>query len=248
MPRLNIEDAWFDDPRREALTAKIGIVADAVAIRMWRLAQTYFRAGLLVPVEIFETVPHAMEFEAVGLAIREPSGVYIKGQHDHFNWLRKRSEAGANGARVTNEKRAKKSQDAALRQNSANVSNEQQTTPSSSSSSSKDKDRGSHLVKIWNQHRGKLPEVQKLSAGRRKFAALRWQENPNEEYWTNVVQRIARSSFCNGKNDRGWRADFDFLVRPDTHAKALEGKYDDRGAGAPKPLKTWEDIEREVQS
>jgi hypothetical protein len=41
------------------------------------------------------------------------------------------------------------------------------------------------------------------------------------------VKRIASSAFCTGTNDRGWRATPDWLLRPDTAAKVLEGKYDD---------------------
>lgn len=87
------------------------------------------------------------------------------------------------------------------------------------------------LGEIWNEFCGALPKVrrpERLSAGRQKLAASRWRENPNREYWIAVVQKIAASSFCRGVNDRGWKADFDFLLRPDTAEKTLEGKYDDR--------------------
>lgn len=39
--------------------------------------------------------------------------------------------------------------------------------------------------------------------------------------------RIQKSSFCQGKNDRGWVASFDWFIRPDTVVKIMEGKYDD---------------------
>jgi hypothetical protein len=39
------------------------------------------------------------------------------------------------------------------------------------------------------------------------------------------------SPFCRGETgDRGWRASFDFLLKPDTATKVLEGKYDDADA------------------
>jgi ribosomal protein S27AE len=98
MPRLNIEDEWFDDPRRDDLARKIGAIeADGVAVRMWRLAQTYFRTGKLLPTDIFERVPFAKEWEEVGLAERQIDGVYIKGQKERFAWLGARSEAGKIG-------------------------------------------------------------------------------------------------------------------------------------------------------
>jgi hypothetical protein len=59
-------------------------------------------------------------------------------------------------------------------------------------------------------------------------ATARLAEESDLSKWREVVQRIARSKFCQGENDRGWIADFDFLVRAETFAKVLEGKYDDR--------------------
>lgn len=85
------------------------------------------------------------------------------------------------------------------------------------------------LAEIWNQHRGSLPEVKGCNGSRRKHAEARWREEPDAERWAAVVQRLARSPFCTGDNDRGWRADFDFLIRPETKHKADEGKYDERG-------------------
>ena len=87
------------------------------------------------------------------------------------------------------------------------------------------------LLEIWNSNSGSLPKAKGMSATRRKSADARWQENPSTEYWAEIVTRLARSSFCNGSNDRGWKADFDFLIQPETQNKALEGKYDDRPHG-----------------
>lgn len=40
-------------------------------------------------------------------------------------------------------------------------------------------------------------------------------------------EEINNSSFCIGKNDKGWKADFDFCLKPDKLMKAIEGKYKD---------------------
>jgi hypothetical protein len=44
--------------------------------------------------------------------------------------------------------------------------------------------------------------------------------------WTRVFDALERSAFCRGENDRGWRADFDFLLQPKSFTKLLEGAYD----------------------
>lgn len=91
------------------------------------------------------------------------------------------------------------------------------------------------IVRAWKEHRGTLPDVRGCSVGRLKHINARWAENPSEDFWKGVVVRVSQSAFCTGKNDRGWKADFDFLIKPDTAHKILEGKYDDRGNGlAPK--------------
>lgn len=86
------------------------------------------------------------------------------------------------------------------------------------------------LALIWNLRRNPvLSEVRLCSASRRKHAVNRWKENPSEDFWLEVIERINASAFCLGKNNRGWKADFDFLCRPDSAAKVLEGKYDNPG-------------------
>ncbi len=155
MPRLNIEDIWWEDPRRDLLVQRIGFATDAVALKMWRLAQTYYRLGMLVPVELYHAVPHAEDFMAVGLAYyasgqvdahgkqtqakgdnpkQTCAGVYIKGRDEYFGWLKARSEAGS--AKKPKEKKPKKTRNAPGQQNEAKPNNPQQPETSSSISSS----------------------------------------------------------------------------------------------------------------
>lgn len=94
------------------------------------------------------------------------------------------------------------------------------------------------LALLWNQHAAEvLPRVKLCSASRRKHAANRWKEHPSEEFWTEVIWRINASDFCLGKlaKERPWKADFDWLCRPDTAARVLEGRYDNRGPGGSTP-------------
>ena len=89
------------------------------------------------------------------------------------------------------------------------------------------------LAKLWNELKHPtmpVVDVAKLSSAspRYRFARQRLVENPDLAYWRSVIERIAKSRFCRGENPRGWTADFAFLVRAETHVKAMEGKYDDR--------------------
>lgn len=48
--------------------------------------------------------------------------------------------------------------------------------------------------------------------------------NPDKAWWEKVILRLHQSPHCRGKNDRGWKANFDFMV---TRAEMiLDGKYD----------------------
>ena len=40
--------------------------------------------------------------------------------------------------------------------------------------------------------------------------------------------KAQESDFLTGRNDRGWKADIDFILREDKFISILEGKYDSR--------------------
>lgn len=85
------------------------------------------------------------------------------------------------------------------------------------------------LAILWNQFKPEqCAKIDSLSPASTRYrnAKARWAEKPDEFYWGNVIRKLEHIPFCLGHNDRAWVADFEFLVRPDTHAKILEGKYD----------------------
>lgn len=100
------------------------------------------------------------------------------------------------------------------------------------------------LALIWNETKNAdMPGVKldffKPKSSRWTTAAARLRDFPDLDQWRDVIRRVCGSPFHSGKNDRGWVATFDFLVRPDTYAKAMEGQFDQREAydpDAPKPL------------
>ncbi len=105
------------------------------------------------------------------------------------------------------------------------------------------------LLTVWNENRGDLPEAKGVSRARLAQIRARLAEEPDPMVWTAIVQRIAASPFCRGENDREWRASFDWLLKPDTRLRALEGKYDalPKRNGTPhSPGRTVEDYHREL--
>jgi hypothetical protein len=106
------------------------------------------------------------------------------------------------------------------------------------------------IAEIWNLYcTDRLGKVRACSASRTKAAQARWKEAPQEEFWIEVVQRVAASSFLRGekpsKDHPHWKADLDWLLRPDNANKVLEGKYDDPKPGGPpgSPKKKFLSIE-----
>ena len=59
---------------------------------------------------------------------------------------------------------------------------------------------------------------------------------PNEAQMNLALANIERSSFLTGTNDRGWRADLEFLLQPSSFAKVHDGGYGNGRHTAPKPI------------
>lgn len=60
------------------------------------------------------------------------------------------------------------------------------------------------------------------------------------QQWRELFDRVERSAFLRGQNDRGWRVDFDWLIGSvDNCAKVLEGRYDNRQPAPSAPARDY---------
>jgi hypothetical protein len=92
------------------------------------------------------------------------------------------------------------------------------------------------LRDVWNANRPtECPEWKTTGKARESAAKARLREEPNIEAWVDVIRRLKDSDFARGKNDRGWVADPDWLLKPDTRHRILEGKYANR-TGPPRDV------------
>lgn len=105
------------------------------------------------------------------------------------------------------------------------VSSNEDTTPATEIDNQVTLDE---VTEAWNDLAGDLglPKISKLSPARRRKANCRIREHTFDD-WAAALAAIRRSKFLCGDNDRGWRANFDWLIRPETLSKLLEGQYDD---------------------
>lgn len=84
------------------------------------------------------------------------------------------------------------------------------------------------VVESWNSLGKPFPKIEKLTDGRKAHLKARL----NDPWWMSNfddgIAKLKASEFCKGKNDRGWVADFDFFLKPESLPRIIEGKYDDR--------------------
>ena len=80
------------------------------------------------------------------------------------------------------------------------------------------------FIDRYNEICVSLPKCIRVTAKRSQAIVKILNKYSTEDILT-VFQNIEDSDFCRGRNDRGWKADIDFILREDKFVSALEGKY-----------------------
>jgi hypothetical protein len=84
-------------------------------------------------------------------------------------------------------------------------------------------------------------------AGRRLQAAqARLREHPDPAWWQALLDRVTDSPFLMGHGRGGWRATIDWLLRPDSVTRILEGAYDDHARSASQGYPTVDEVWRQM--
>lgn len=84
------------------------------------------------------------------------------------------------------------------------------------------------IVEAYHQELPDLPHCSALTKTRKAFVRHRWSEDDahqNVEWWRGYFQSVNNMPHLKGDNERGWTADFEWLVRPSNMLKVLEGRY-----------------------
>jgi biotin operon repressor len=83
-----------------------------------------------------------------------------------------------------------------------------------------------HVLEAWNDMAATcgLPKARMNDARRKRLRSMIRQHTITD--FTEAIGCVERNSWMHGENDRGWRADFDFLLQPKSFAKLMEGSYD----------------------
>lgn len=114
----------------------------------------------------------------------------------------------------------------------------------------KQNDETSSIVNVWNDFakENNLTTIIKLTDKREKSVKTRISEKDFD--LQKILEKIKNSPFLLGKNDKGWKVDFDFVFcSANNYLKILEGKYDGK-SNEPrrKDYVTKEEYESELRS
>lgn len=82
----------------------------------------------------------------------------------------------------------------------------------------------SQLIILWNEHRGSLPKVEKLTDSRKRSAGARIKTYPQKDFWVSAINKAV--DIFEYVPESEWRFTFDSLISDAKLTKLLEGGYD----------------------
>ncbi len=255
MARVNIEECWWHDPRRSRLSGLLGgsvALADGTMIMAWRMAQECWKENRnLIPLEKFEYIENFERIFEAKLAVLTDEGVYLKGTREYLEWNFQRREAAKIGGskRKQNEPKATKPKqtqpsDSDSDSDSDSVSESESDSDSVSKKSTSIRLREGELheiAKLWNElAHSSLPRVEKMTGKRTRACKKLSSEKLDMEDLRKAITKINSSSFLRGESERGWKANFDWFLKPENQTRALEGQYDDKGGKDSNQTTIWD--------
>lgn len=86
------------------------------------------------------------------------------------------------------------------------------------------------IMDAYNANCGKLPKATKLTDKRKRAIRTCITQGFSVDEITEAFRKAALTPFLTGENDRGWQANFDFIIKASNMQKIIEGAY---GSAAP---------------
>lgn len=114
------------------------------------------------------------------------------------------------------------------------LTNNQQTTNKQLTTTKKEKKVKNYkeVKSWWNSLNYNLSNIKDITPTRKTNIKARIKQSGSlEDFKREVENGIRNSSFLQGENDRGWKCDFDFVIKSENYTKIIEGKYEDEGSG-----------------
>ena len=87
------------------------------------------------------------------------------------------------------------------------------------------------FIEFWNKtmddHGAIIPRLSKIE-GKRKAGLMARCREYGKRKLSEMVVKLAKSDFCNGRSERPFVANFDWAIRPNNFPKVVDGNYDNR--------------------
>lgn len=83
------------------------------------------------------------------------------------------------------------------------------------------------FMNAWNALPTPFPRIRAMSTDRKATLRTRLKDPFWRDNWLAALTSMPGRPFLAGTNSRGWIADVDFFLRPDSVLKLIEGKYQD---------------------
>ena len=80
------------------------------------------------------------------------------------------------------------------------------------------------VFEIWNSFNS-LTKIAKISTERKAKAKTRLKDSFFREHWKAAISSIPNTPFLMGQNSKGWKADIDWFLKPESLTRIIEGKY-----------------------
>ena len=84
------------------------------------------------------------------------------------------------------------------------------------------------IKRLWNEICVSYPQLQDIEGARKKAVSERWEQHKSLDTFRELFEKAEASDFLKNASNRGWKADFDWLMKAGNFEKALSGKYDNR--------------------
>lgn len=81
------------------------------------------------------------------------------------------------------------------------------------------------VIDAYNELCGKLPKVKKLIDKRKRAVRTCMAQGFSLDDIREAFRKANETPFLTGQNKHGWRANFDFIIKPDNMQKILEDTY-----------------------
>jgi hypothetical protein len=87
----------------------------------------------------------------------------------------------------------------------------------------------SEIEEVWNSLPLPFKKIKSWGKERKRDVAARWGDSFWRENWRPAILKLPQCPFLRGEGPRGWVAGMEFVLRPKSILRIIEGEFDDNG-------------------